>query len=452
MTTLVIIIFILGYLAIVFEHQIKIDKTVSALLLGGLAWAALAYGYNSGSLSILDSHNQLFNLQSGNADTVSDAFTQTLLHHTGLIAEILIFLIGAMTIVELIDTHRGFEILKDLVKTNSKLNLLWITGIIGFLLSSIIDNLTATIVLITLLRKLVSSKEERMIYASLIIISTNAGGAWSPIGDVTTTMLWIGKKVSASGLITWMLLPSIMCLIVPYFLASRDKTFRGEITSLPSIEGRNYLQSSSMMLWVGLGAIVFVPVFKTLFHVPPYLGMILSLAIVWMVSDFARPEENMTADRMREFTVQKAMSRIDLSSVLFFLGILLGVAALETMSFKGVGTLMAAAQGLEKAIPNKDIVVIMLGVFSAVIDNVPLVAASMGMFTDGMDAKLWHFLAFTAGTGGSMLIIGSAAGVAAMGMEKIPFMWYFKKITWLAAAGYIAGVITFLIQYSFFGS
>jgi Na+/H+ antiporter NhaD/arsenite permease-like protein len=452
MSAIVILIFVLGYLAIVFEHQLKIDKTVSALLLGGLAWAILALGYNSGQLSIIDSHQHLFNSQSGQPDVVADAFTQTLLHHTGVIAEILIFLIGAMTIVELIDIHKGFDVLKGMVNTKSKQNLLWITGIIGFFLSSIIDNLTATIVLITLLRKLVPSKEERMFYASLIVISTNAGGAWSPIGDVTTTMLWIGKKVSAGGLMLSVALPSVMCLIVPYFLASRDKMFKGEIDADAYVENETPLRSSNLMLWVGLGAIVFVPIFKTIFHLPPYLGMMIALAIVWMVSDFYNPEENMTPDIKKNYSVQKALSKIDLSSVLFFLGILLGVASLETMATNGVGTLMAAAKGLESAIPNKDIVVILLGVFSAVIDNVPLVAASMGMFSEPIDAKLWHFLAFTAGTGGSMLIIGSAAGVAAMGMEKIPFMWFFKKVTWLAAAGYIAGVVTYLIQYSFLQS
>jgi Na+/H+ antiporter NhaD/arsenite permease-like protein len=448
MSSVVIIIFVLGYLAIVFEHQLKIDKTVSALLLGGLAWGVLALGYNSGQLSIIDSHQHLFNAQSGQPEVVADAFTQTLLHHTGVIAEILIFLIGAMTIVELIDMHKGFDVLKGMVKSKSKQNLLWITGIIGFLLSSIIDNLTATIVLITLLRKLVPSKEERMFYASLIVISTNAGGAWSPIGDVTTTMLWIGKKVSAGGLMLAVILPSIMCLIVPYFLASRDKMFQGEIAAEAYGEEETPLRSSKLMLWVGLGAIVFVPIFKTIFHLPPYLGMMIALAVVWMVSDYSNPEENMTSDIKKNYSVQKALSKIDLSSVLFFLGILLGVASLETMATNGVGTLMAAAKGLESAVPNKDIVVVLLGVFSAVIDNVPLVAASMGMFSEPIDAKLWHFLAFTAGTGGSMLIIGSAAGVAAMGMEKIPFMWFFKKVTWLAAAGYIAGVVTYLIQYS----
>jgi Na+/H+ antiporter NhaD/arsenite permease-like protein len=452
MTAIVILIFIIGYLAIVFEHPLKLDKTVPALLLGGLAWAALSIGYSNGGLSIIDSHNHIFNVHSGTHESNEEAFSYALLHHIGVIAEILIFLIGAMTIVEIIDLHRGFEVLKAFVKTNSKRKLLWITGILGFLLSAIIDNLTATIVLITLLRKLVPHREDRLMYASLIIIATNAGGAWSPIGDVTTTMLWIGKKVTAAGLMEWVSLPAIACFIVPFLLASRNKAFDGEVMINSNEEDKGKLLSSSKMLWLGLGGIVFVPIFKSIFHLPPYVGMMLALGVVWMVSEYIHPEENFTDERKHEYSAHKALSRIEISSILFFLGILLGVAALETMVIGDVNALMYAAQGLEKSIPNKDIVIILLGVFSAVIDNVPLVAAAMGMFNDGIDAKLWHFLSFTAGTGGSMLIIGSAAGVAAMGMEKIDFMWYLKKVTWLAAAGYIAGCIVYLIQYSMFGA
>ncbi|MBL0081109.1 MAG: sodium:proton antiporter NhaD [Saprospiraceae bacterium] len=377
-------------------------------------------------------------------EQLEEGFTGTLLHHIGKIAEILIFLIGAMTIVEIIDLHRGFEVLKGMVHTKSKKRLLWITGILGFVLSSIIDNLTATIVLITLLRKLIKDPKERMWYAALIITATNAGGAWSPIGDVTTTMLWIGKKVTTAGLVEWLILPSIVCFIVPFFIASFLPVFKGEIdkTVHEDIKTERLL-SSRLILWLGLGGIVFVPIFKTITHLPPYLGMMLSLGVVWMVSEYVHPEDDFTHEKKHLYSAHRALSRIEISSILFFLGILLAVAALESNAINNVGTLQYMAESLEKAIPSRDIVIILLGVLSAIIDNVPLVAASMGMFTDGIDSKVWHFIAFTAGTGGSMLIIGSAAGVAAMGMEKIDFIWYFKKISWLAAIGFLAGVAVF---------
>lgn len=445
MASIVILIFILGYLAIVFEHPLKLDKTVPALIMGALAWAVLALGFHSGSLEIVDGHNHLHSMAGGHSEEMADNFANTLLHHCGKIAEILIFLVGAMTIVELIDLHRGFEVLKGWVTTRSKSKLLWIVGILGFILSAIIDNLTATIVLVTLLRKLIKDDTDRLWYASLIVIAANAGGAWSPIGDVTTTMLWIGKKVSTIGLIEWIIIPSLICFIVPFLIASRMKVFKGEIPESKE-ENKNsgsYL-SSKTMLYLGLGAIVFVPIFKTITHLPPYVGMMFSLGIVWMVSEYIHPEEDFDVERKQAFSAHKALSRIEMSSILFFLGILMGVAALETLSIGGVGSLRSAAEAMESAVPNQDIVIFLLGIGSAIIDNVPLVAATMGMYTEPIDAKLWHFIAYAAGTGGSMLIIGSAAGVAAMGMERINFIWYIKKITWLAAIGYIAGCLAFL--------
>jgi Na+/H+ antiporter NhaD/arsenite permease-like protein len=446
MAAIIILIFIIGYLAIVFEHPLKLDKTVPALLIGALCWAALAVGYSSGNLTIVDTHEQLFNMSGGHTEALEEGFAAALLHHLGKIAEILIFLIGAMTIVELIDLHRGFEVLKGWVKTKNKVRLLWIMGILGFILSAIIDNLTATIVLVTLLRKLVKAPEERIWYASLIIIAANAGGAWSPIGDVTTTMLWIGKKVSTLGLIEWIILPSIVCFIVPFFIASKLDVFKGNLGGKIATENTQVekLLSSKTMLYLGLGMIIFVPIFKTITHLPPYVGMMLSLGVVWMVSEYIHPEEDFTKERSKQFSAHRALSRIEMSSILFFLGILMAVAALETLAVSGVGSLRYAAEAMESAVPNQDVVIILLGIFSAIIDNVPLVAASMGMYTEPLDAKLWHFIAYAAGTGGSMLIIGSAAGVAAMGMEKINFIWYVKKITWLAAIGYVAGCATFL--------
>ena len=452
MTTTIVLVFIIGYLLIVFEHPLKLDKTVSALLTGSILWALLALGFHNGSVEVIDSHSHLFNTTAGLTDAVEEGFTATLLHHIGKIAEILIFLIGAMTIVEIIDLHRGFEVLKGMVRTKSKKKLLWITGILGFILSSIIDNLTATIVLITLLRKLIKDPKERIWYASLIITATNAGGAWSPIGDVTTTMLWIGKKVTSGGLMEWMVLPSIACFVVPYVIASFLPVFKGSIEHVSQEDLKTEkLLSSRLILWLGLGSIVFVPIFKTITHLPPYIGMMLALGVVWMVSEYVHPEEDFTHEKKHLYSAHRALSRIEISSILFFLGILMAVAALESNSISGVGSLQYMAESLEKAIPSRDIVVILLGVLSAIIDNVPLVAASMGMFTDPLDAKVWHFIAYTAGTGGSMLIIGSAAGVAAMGMEKIDFIWYFKKISWLAALGFLAGAAVFLIQYALLG-
>jgi Na+/H+ antiporter NhaD/arsenite permease-like protein len=447
----IIVVFVVGYLAIVLEHPLKLDKTVPALIMGALCWALVALGFHNGLLEVIDSHEHLFSLMNG-TEGVHDAeegFTNTLLHHLGKTSEILIFLIGAMTIVEIIDLHRGFEILKSWVKTKKKRKLLWIIGVLAFILSAIIDNLTATIVLVTLLRKLITSKKERLWFVSMVVVAANAGGAWSPIGDVTTTMLWIGKQVSTAGLIRMLVIPSLICFIVPTIVASYLKPFQGEI-SISEESGilETYL-SSKKMLFLGLGAIVFVPFFKTATHLPPYVGMMLSLGVVWLVSEYIHPEEDFTEERKHLFTAHKALSRIELSSILFFLGILMAVAAIESTVVNGMGTLRYLADGLDTAIPNQDIVVMLLGVGSAIIDNVPLVAASMGMYTQPMDDKIWHFIAYCAGTGGSMLIIGSAAGVAAMGMEKIDFIWYFKKISWLAAIGFVAGALTFLALYPY---
>lgn len=450
MEAILILLFVIGYLSITLEHPLKLDKTVPALLMAALMWALLSIGFHKGWFSVIDGYGNVFNVNSGDLHQQEHGFEGLLLHHVGKVAEILVFLIGAMTIVELIDLHRGFDVLKDMVKTRSKIKLLWITGIVGFLLSAVIDNLTATIVLISLLRKLIQNREERIWYASLIVIATNAGGAWSPIGDVTTTMLWIAKKVSAGGLSEYIIIPAIICFIVPYALASRMKIFKGQIEiDEKSHEERERLLSSKTMLWLGLGAIVFVPIFKTLTHLPPYVGMMLSLAVVWMVSEYIHPEDNFDKSRKHLYSANKALSRIEISSILFFLGILMAVAALESLVFgsingQEVGTLRYAAESISNAIPSMDVVIILLGALSAVIDNVPLVAASMGMYTFEIDHPIWHFIAYSAGTGGSMLIIGSAAGVAAMGMEKIDFIWYLKKITWLAFAGFIAGALTFL--------
>ena len=451
MIATIILVFIIGYITIVFEHPLKLDKTVPALAMGALMWAILSVGFHSGMLSVVDGHDHVFSLagvlDEGAIEANEEGFTGVLLHHLGKISEILIFLIGAMTIVELIDLHRGFDIIKEWIGTKNRKKLLWIVGIIGFILSAIIDNLTTTIVLISILRKLIQDRNERLWYVALIITAANAGGAWSPIGDVTTTMLWIGKKVSSIQLIEYIVLPAIVCFVVPFFLASFNKVFKGDIESnkLDIDERAVKLLSSRTMLYLGLGMIIFVPIFKTITHLPPYMGMMLSLGVVWAVSEYIHPEENFNEDIKHKYSPHKALSRIEISSILFFLGILLAIAAFESAVIGDVSILRSGANALSAAIPNTNVIIILLGFLSAIIDNVPLVAAAMGMYNNPMDDHLWHFIAFTAGTGGSMLIIGSAAGVAAMGMEKIDFIWYFKKISWLTAAGYLAGCAVFLL-------
>lgn len=451
MESIIILIFVIGYLSITLEHPLRLDKTVPALIMASLIWALLAIGFSANWFNVIDTYDFVYDYSIGGEEALH-GFENTLLHHLGKTAEILIFLIGAMTIVEIIDLHRGFEVLKTAVKTRSKKKLLWIIGILAFVLSAIIDNLTATIVLVTLLRKLIHKKEDRIWFASLVVIAANAGGAWSPIGDVTTTMLWIANKVTAPGLIEFVVLPSIVCFVLPFFIASYMKPFQGEVQlDVTGDKVSEKLLSSRTMLFLGLGMIVSVPVFKTLTHLPPYMGMLFALGVVWLVSEYIHPEEDFSKERRHLYSAHKALSRIEISSILFFLGILMAVAGLETLVFglseggEQVGTLRYLAEVLQAAIPNQDVVVLLLGVFSAVIDNVPLVAASIGMYDSPTDSVLWHFIAYAAGTGGSMLIIGSAAGVAAMGMERIDFIWYLKKIAWLAFVGFLAGAGVFLL-------
>ena len=453
MATIIILIFIIGYVSIVLEDKLRLDKTISALAMGTLSWAILSISYNQGWVSVLDTEAHLYTIDTIKDGEKGDVFNSILLHHIGKIAEIFIFLVGAMAIVELIDLHKGFSLIKDFITTRNKKRLLWIITGLGFILSAVIDNLTATIVLIAILRKLIPERNDRIYFSSIIILATNAGGAWSPIGDITTTMLWIGNKVSALSLIECLVIPSLVCYAVPIYIASKLKPFQGEIILSEDVdENPHPMLSSRIMLWLGLGAILFVPVFKSLTHLPPYIGMMLSLSVVWLVSERIHPEEDWQSDKRHQYSAAKALSRIEFSSILFFLGILLAVAALETLAVSGdVSTLAYLAGSIESYIPNQDIVIILLGISSAVIDNVPLVAAAMGMYNHELDHSLWHFIAYTAGTGGSMLIIGSAAGVAAMGMEKIDFIWYLKNIAWLAAIGFVSGCITFLIMKSMLG-
>lgn len=436
METIIIVLFVLGYLAITLEHNLKVDKLIPALGMMAFMWAIISLAH----LPVFEVNAELKELSPSNIDGI-------LLHHLGKTAEIIIFLLGAMTIVEIIDYFNGFFSIKNFIKTKSKKGLLWIFGILAFILSAIIDNLTATIVLITILQKVVHERETRLWFAGLIIIAANAGGAWSPIGDVTTTMLWIGNKVTTLKLISYVLLPSIVCLVLPIGIASFLPAFKGDINILEEDPNIKTHKRGGTMLFLGLSAIVFVPVFKTLTHLPPYVGMMLSLAVVSAFAEiFSKAKINITSideesdSHQTASPLHRSLSKIELPSILFFLGILLAVAALESL-----GMLFNFAEGLNTAIPNTDIVIALLGVGSAVIDNVPLVAASMGMFSMGIDDPVWHLIAFSAGTGGSMLIIGSAAGVVAMGMEKIDFFWYFKKIAWLALIGFLGGFMTFIL-------
>ncbi|MFK5973359.1 MAG: sodium:proton antiporter NhaD [Flavobacteriaceae bacterium] len=441
METIIIIIFLVGYLAITLEHNLKIDKLIPALAMMAVLWAVIALSH----MPVFEVNTELRELEPTHIDEI-------LLHHLGKTAEILFFLLGAMTIVEIIDYFDGFATIKGFIRTKSKRKLLWLFSILAFILSAIIDNLTATIVLITILQKVIKDRDTRLWFAGMVIIAANAGGAWSPIGDVTTTMLWIANKVSALQLIEHVLIPSIVCMVVPVLVASRFKAFSGDIESdIDSLESPKS-RFGSTMLYLGLGAIVFVPIFKTVTHLPPYVGMMLSLALVATFAEIYSGTKFSISNVEGEgddtvgyhSPVHAALSKIELPSILFFLGILLAVAALESL-----GMLFHYAESLNAAIPDSDIVVLLFGVGSAVIDNVPLVAASMGMFSESLDDPLWHFIAYSAGTGGSMLIIGSAAGVVAMGMEKINFFWYLKKIAWLAMIGFLAGAIVFVLMRDF---
>lgn len=457
METLLVVIFVIGYLAITLEHNLKIDKLIPALAMMAILWALMAFGIDSFT-TWFDSgnHELLENFGAFGHEEKMELMEETLLHHLGKTAEILVFLLGAMTIVEIIDYFDGFATIKSFVKTRSKKKILWIFSFLAFILSAIIDNLTATIVLISILQKIVKDRDVRLWYAGLIIIAANAGGAWSPIGDVTTTMLWIGDKVSTAMLIEHLLIPSLVCMLVPSFIASFLPAFKGEI----DVDEEETSQSKfgPTMLYLGLGAIVFVPVFKTVTHLPPYVGMMLSLAVVATFAEIYSNKKititsiNQESDEHAHHSpVHSALTKIELPSILFFLGILMAVAALESL-----GMLFNFAEGLKQGMPLmgtemagtqvSDLVVVLLGVGSAIIDNVPLVAASLGMFSEPLDDQLWHFIAYSAGTGGSMLIIGSAAGVVAMGMEKIDFFWYLKKISWLAFLGFIAGAICFMVM------
>ena len=439
---IIIIVFVLGYLGIAFEHSLKIDKLIPALIMMAVMWGIISYFDMT-----------VFEIDTKNKDLIPYKFKSVMNYFLGHTAEILIFLIGAMTIVETVDFFNGFSTIKRLIKTKSKVRILWIICFLAFILSAIIDNLTATIVLITILQKLVQDRTLKLWYAGMIIVAANAGGAWSPIGDITTTMLWIGEKVSIVALIKYLIIPSLVCMIIPTYVASKYKIFQGEIVPPKSSEKEN--PYGSLILKIGLTSIVFVPVFKIFTGLPPYVGMMLSLAVVATIAEFFNYKlisAGSNSNIVHHSPVHHALTKIEMPSILFFLGILMAVGALEALGIVfGVGQWMVSTfENVDWVIfGGLDIVVFILGFLSAAIDNVPLVAASMGMFGEAIDDPLWHGIAYAAGTGGSMIIIGSAAGVVAMGMEKIDFLWYLKKIAFLAFIGYIAGFITFILLRDF---
>jgi Na+/H+ antiporter NhaD/arsenite permease-like protein len=420
MEALIITIFVIGYIAITLEHPLRINKSASALLTGVLVWVVW----------ILMSSESHFTI------------VEALDHHMSAASEILFFLLAAMTIVELIDAHDGFTIITSAINTRNKSRLLWLICFITFFLSSVLDNLTSTIVMISLARKIIDDKEDRMMFAGMIVVAANAGGAWSPIGDVTTTMLWIGGQITALNIITSLFIPSIICLVIPLFFAGRK--LKGEVPLLVNHEAivSNATQRErNAVFFIGVGALLFVPVFKMITHLPPFMGILFGLGVLWATVEYIHRRKE---DEKKEFfSVSKALQRVDTPSVLFFLGILIAIGALESTHI-----LRALAQWMNDAVGNLPLIVTLIGFLSAIVDNVPLVAASMGMYdlaTYPTDHFLWEFMAYCTGTGGSMLIIGSAAGVAAMGMESISFIWYIKKISGYAFIGYLAGAGMFLL-------
>ncbi|HEX9601780.1 MAG TPA: sodium:proton antiporter NhaD [Mariniflexile sp.] len=429
MYILLAITFIIGYIFIAFEHPFKIDKAASAILTGVLCWVILVLGQDAIFQTTPEPH----------------FIDESILHHLGEISQILFFLLGAMTIVELIDTHGGFHIITEKIKTTNRIKLLWIIGCVTFVLSSVLDNLTTTIVMATLLKKLMKDKEDIWFFGGIVVIAANAGGAWSPIGDVTTIMLWIGGQVTAINIIKEVLLPSIICLTVPLIVLSFIK--KGDITKTARLDNEGthaQIASSfeaSLILWLGVAGLLFVPVFKTLTHLPPFMGILLSLGVLWVVTEIMH--KNKTTEHRHNLSVAHVIRKIDTPSVLFFLGILLAVASLQTG-----GHLAEVAKLLNDTFGNIYIINIIIGFMSSIVDNVPLVAGAMGMYPLSLypqDHEFWELLAFCAGTGGSTLIIGSAAGVAIMGILKIDFLWYLKKISWLAVIGYLAGVLTYYL-------
>jgi NhaD family Na+/H+ antiporter len=418
---IITLIFIAGYTAIALEHKIHINKAASALIAGVLSWTVFI-GFSASK----------------------EPVSEMLVEHLGDVAGILFFLLSAMTIVELIDAHDGFEVINERIRTKNKRVLLWIISIISFFLSAFLDNLTTTIVMISLIRKLLPDQRDRLLFAGVIVIAANAGGAWSPMGDVTTTMLWIGNQITAGNIVTRLFIPSLVCMVIPVLLT----TFfvKNPLTPNPDKAKSNKSNTNrferNFVFWAGILSLLSVPLFKALTHLPPLMGMLLALGIMWIITEIIHYGKN--EDDKGKLSVAHALRKTDAPTILFFLGILLCISAMGS-----VGLLEKWADYLTTSVRNESIIILLIGLLSSIVDNVPLVAAVQGMYPLSFyptDHFFWEFLAYTTGTGGSILVIGSAAGVAAMGMEKINFIWYLKKISWLALVGYFAGALVYMAQ------
>ncbi|MDD2732918.1 MAG: sodium:proton antiporter NhaD [Desulfuromonadaceae bacterium] len=427
MLTAIVIIFVIAYAAIALEHPLKVNKSATALIGAGLLWTIYA-------------------LSTGDHHLVNEQLGESLMGT----AQIVFFLMGAMTIVEVVDAHNGFEVITSRINTTKLSTLMWLVGFVTFFLSAVLDNLTTTIVMISLMKKLLDKHDDRLFFAGIIVISANAGGAWSPIGDVTTTMLWIGGQITTLAIMEGVFLASMVNMIVPLAITSYILRGREVVSPAKTIQLGHHAKTTpfeqKLMFRMGIGILICVPIFKTVTHLPPFMGILFGLGILWMVGELLHSKK---ADEHKEhLTLVRALKQIDMSSIVFFIGILLAVATLEHTHI-----LTSLAGWLDKTVGRQDIIVTIIGMVSAIVDNVPLVAASMGMYsmtTYPPDSFLWEFMAYCAGTGGSILIIGSAAGVAAMGLEKIHFFWYVKRISGLALIGYFAGIAVYIVQYKMF--
>lgn len=423
MLTALVLIFVAAYAAIALEHPLKVNKSASALVGAGLLWTLY-------SMPAFGDHELLGQL--------GESLTAT--------AQVVFFLLGAMAIVEVVDAHGGFEVITSRIRTRSLAGLMWVTGVTAFFFSSILDNLTTTIVMISLMRKMLAHRDDRLFFAGIIVIAANAGGAWTPIGDVTTTMLWIAGRITTLEIMKGLFVPSVVNLLIP--LLAMSWVLRGrKVEAPPRGDKPPHLPETTAferntVFFCGLGVLVLVPAFKAVTHLPPYMGILFGLGILWLLGDIIHREK---PDHLKEhLTLTRALSRIDISSLTFFIGILLAVAVLEH-----AGLLASLAKWLDVVIGRQDVIVLVIGLVSAIVDNVPLVAASIGMYSLAdypVNSFLWEFLAYCAGTGGSILIIGSAAGVAAMGLEKINFFWYMRRISGYALLGYFAGAICYMLM------
>ncbi|QDV22832.1 sodium:proton antiporter NhaD [Aureliella helgolandensis] len=443
----IILLFVVGYLVIALEHPLHIDKAATALFIGASCWALYIIGIDS--FLPMERIPEAFQAEvaaagghvSAHELAIHYAIEGQFLPLIGEIAYILFFLMGAMTIVELVDAYEGFKVITDRIKTLNKVRLLWTVCFLTFFLSAVLDNLTTTIVMVSLMKKLVRERETRLFFCGMIVVSANAGGAWTVIGDVTTTMLWIGDKISTFTVMSALIIPSLICMIVPLIIASL--MLKGDVER-PERSGDHEDKTlkpwhSTLFLSLGFAGLIFVPIFKSVTHLPPFMGMMFSLSVIWIVSEFVKHDLD---EATRSSTnVVGVLKKIDTASILFFLGILLAVGTLQS-----TGVLRSLAGWLTDVVPNMQVVALVIGLLSAIVDNVPLVAAGIGMYDFPKDDTFWLFLAYCAGTGGSCLIIGSAAGVAAMGLEKIDFIWYIKRVSLWALVGYLSGAGAYVVQ------